>query len=138
MFCSQMRVMCFLVSVWKMLWYDFSLFWVWYLKLKQKDTRVIDNKDSIIQASKFIKKRLQQKWFLVINAKFLGTLIFKFICKRLLLKNLSCAGILIFRRYFRSSSPSAFYKLDDLKTSAKMLRVHICRSLFSIKLQTFR
>ena len=35
-------------------------------------------------------------------------------------ENLSGAAILIFRRYFRSSSQSAFYKID-VKTSAKFL-----------------
>ena len=36
-------------------------------------------------------------------------------------ENLSGAAILIFRRYFRSSSQSVFYKIDVVKTSAKFL-----------------
>ena len=52
-------------------------------------------------------------------------------------KNLSDAAIFIFR-CFRSSSLSAFCKIDVLKTSAKFLGKQICRSLFSIKLQTFQ
>ena len=36
-------------------------------------------------------------------------------------ENLSGAAILIFRRYFRSSSQSAFYKIGVVKTSAKFL-----------------
>ena len=44
----------------------------------------------------------------------------------------------LFRRYFRSSRPSAFYKIGVLKTFAKFLRKHISWNLFSIKLQTFR
>ena len=50
---------------------------------------------------------------------------------------LSHAAILTFRRYFKSSSLSAFYKIGVLKTSMKFLRKHICRNLFLIKLQTF-
>ena len=42
--------------------------------------------DSIIQASKFIKKRLQHRYFLVINAPFLRTPTLKIIIERLLLK----------------------------------------------------
>ena len=42
--------------------------------------------DSIIQASKFIKKRLQHRYFLVINAQFLRTPTLKIIIERLLLK----------------------------------------------------
>ena len=49
-------------------------------------------------------------------------------------KNLSGAAIVIFRRCLRSSSLSAFYKIGVLKTSAKFLGKHMCRSLFSIKL----
>ena len=50
-------------------------------------------------------------------------------------ENLSDAAILIFRRYFRSSSLSAFCKVSVLKTSVKFLGKHICWSLFSINLQ---
>ena len=52
-------------------------------------------------------------------------------------ENLSGAAILIFRRYFRSSSLPAFYKVIVLKTSVKFLGKHICWSLFSTNLQTF-
>ena len=52
-------------------------------------------------------------------------------------KNLSSAAIFIFRKCLRSSSLSAFYKRGVLKTSAKFLRKYMCRSLFSIKLQTY-
>ena len=51
-------------------------------------------------------------------------------------KNLSVAAILIFRRYFESSSLSVFCRIGILKT-AKFLGKHICRSLFSVQLQTF-
>ena len=53
-------------------------------------------------------------------------------------ENLSGAAILIFRRYFGSSSPEAFYKKSVLKTSVKFLGKHIRLSLFSIKLQIFK
>ena len=66
------------------------------------------------------------------NANFLRTPIFGNINKRLLLKS-----YLIFRRYFRRSSLSAFYKIGILKTYATFLGKYICRSPFSIKLQTF-
>ena len=42
-----------------------------------------------------------------------------------------------FRRYFRRSGLSAFYKIGVLKTSAKFSVKHICTYVFSIKLQTF-
>ena len=42
-----------------------------------------------------------------------------------------------FRRCFRRSSLSAFYKIGVLKTSVKFLGKHVCRSLLSIKMQTF-
>ena len=42
--------------------------------------------DLIIQAGRFIKKRLQQRYFLVINAQFLRTHILKIISDWLLLK----------------------------------------------------
>ena len=45
--------------------------------------------------------------------------------------------ILIFRRYFRRSSLSVFYKICVLKSSAKFLGKHICTYVFSRKLQTF-
>ena len=43
-------------------------------------------------------------------------------------ENLSDAAILIFRRYFRSSSLSAFYKVSVLKTYVK---THMLESLFN-------
>ena len=52
-------------------------------------------------------------------------------------EDLSGAATLIFRRYFGSSSLSAFYKVSVLKTSVKILGKHICWSLFSIISQTF-
>ena len=51
-------------------------------------------------------------------------------------ESLSGVAILIFRRYFESSSLSVFCKIGILKT-AKFLGKHICWSLFSIQLQTF-
>ena len=51
-------------------------------------------------------------------------------------ENLSDAAILIFRRYFRSSSLSAFCKVSIIKTSVKFLEKHICWSFFWINLQT--
>ena len=45
--------------------------------------------------------------------------------------------ILIFRRHFRRSSLSVFYKIGVLKSSAKFLGKHICTYVFSRKLQTF-
>ena len=54
------------------------------------------------------------------------------------IKNLSGAAIFILRRCFRSSSLPAFCKIGVLKTSAEFLGKHICRSLFSTKLQTFQ
>ena len=53
------------------------------------------------------------------------------------MNNLSGAAILIFTSYFRSSRPSAFYKISVFKNFAKFLGKSICRNLFSIKLQTF-
>ena len=73
----------------------------------------------------------------VINAKLLRPSIFKNICKWLLLK-IYPTTILIFRRYFRSSSLPAFYKVSVLKTSVKFLGKHICWSLFSINLPALR
>ena len=56
-------------------------------------------------------------------------------------ENLSGIAILIFRRYFGSSSLLAFYKIGVLKIFAKFLgyaRIcHICQNLFLIKLLTF-
>ena len=52
-------------------------------------------------------------------------------------EDLSGAATLIFRRYFRSNSLPAFYKVSVLKTSMKFLGKHICWSLFSIIFQTF-
>ena len=51
-------------------------------------------------------------------------------------ENLSDAAILIFRRYFRSSSLSAFCKVSILKTSVKFLGKRLCWSLFSTNLQS--
>ena len=51
-------------------------------------------------------------------------------------ESLSGVAILIFRRYFESSSLSVFCKIGILRT-AKFLGKHICWSLFSIQLQTF-
>ena len=55
--------------------------------------------------------------------KFLRTIILKGL-QTAASENLSGAAILIFRRYFRSSSLSPFYKTGVLKTSAKSLRKH--------------
>ena len=52
-------------------------------------------------------------------------------------ENLPGATILVFRRYFGSSSLSVFYKIGILKTSAKLLGKHIYQNLFPRKLQTF-
>ena len=122
MFFDQMHDV-FLISHRKKLWCNFRLFCVWFLKLKQ-ETQVNCNKDSIIQACNFIKKRLQHKYFPVINVKFYRTPILKNICEGLLLK-VYLVLLFWFRRYFSSSSLSTFCKK------------RICRSLFSIKLQTF-
>ena len=51
-------------------------------------------------------------------------------------ENLSHAAILIFRRYFRSNSLPAFYKVSVLKASVKFLEKHTCWILFAINLQT--
>ena len=51
-------------------------------------------------------------------------------------ENLSDAAILIFSRYFRGSSLSAFCKVSVLKTFVKFLGKHMCWSLFSINLET--
>ena len=71
----------------------------------------------------------------MINAKFLRTPILEDM-QTAAFENFSSAAILIFRRYFGSSSLSAFYKIGVLETSAKFLGKHMCQSLFSIKLQT--
>ena len=47
-----------------------------------------------------------------------------------ILKIIRCT-ILIFRKYFRRSSLSAFYKIGVLKTSGKFLGKHICTCLFN-------
>ena len=52
-------------------------------------------------------------------------------------ENLSGVAILIFRRYFRSSSLSAFCKVRVLKNICKILRKAHMPGLFSIKLKTF-
>ena len=94
--------------------------------------------DSIIQARKFIKKRLQHRCFLVINAQFLRAPILKIISERLLLKTYPVLLVWILKRISeKNSSLSAFWKIGVLKTSAKFLGNHICWSLFSIKLLTF-
>ena len=46
-------------------------------------------------------------------------------------ENLSGAAILIFRKYVGSSSLSAFYKVDVLKTSAEFLAKNMLESLFN-------
>ena len=69
----------------------------------------------------FFLKPLQHRCFPVINSKFLRIPTLKIIWKRLLLKILSGAAILIFRRYFGNSSLLAFYKIDVLKTSVKFI-----------------
>ena len=84
-----------------------------------------------IQVCNFFQKRLQHKCFPVINAKFLRAPILKYM-QTAASENLSGAAILIFRRYFRSSSLLAFYKLGVLKTSVKFLGTHICQGLISI------
>ena len=66
--------------------WNFRLSWVWFLKLKQRDTRVSYNKDSVIVAWNFIKKRLQHRCFPVANAKYLRPSILKNICEQLILK----------------------------------------------------
>ena len=76
----------------------------------------------------FIKKRPQHRCFPVINAKILRTPILKDM-QMAASENLSGAAILIFRRYFKSSSLSTFYKI--LGNSGKFLGKHICQSLFS-------
>ena len=65
-----------------------------------------------------------------INAKFLRPSILKTAAS----ENLSGSAILLFRRYFRSSSLPAF-KVSVLKTPVKFLEKHICWSVFSINLQ---
>ena len=80
------------------------------------------NKVARLQACNFIKKILGHRCFPVINVKFLRTSILKDIYKRLLL---------IFRRYFGSSSLLAFCKIGVLKTSVKYLGKQICQSLFN-------
>ena len=72
-------------------------------------------KDLIIQICIFIKKRLQHRCFLWLLRIVKGTILNN-ICERLLLK---IYPVLLFwlRRYFRSSSLSAFYKIGVLKTS---------------------
>ena len=65
-------------------------------------------------------KRDSTHWcFPVINANFLRTSVLKY--AQAASENLSGAAILIFRRYFRSSSLSAFYKVGVLKKSVKFL-----------------
>ena len=66
-----------------------------------------------LQVCNFIQKRLQHRCFPMINAKFLRTPILKDM-QMAASENLSGAAILIFRRYFRSSSLSAFYKGESL------------------------
>ena len=51
--------------------------------------------------------------------------------------NLSGVAILNFRRYFRSSRPSLFYKIGVLRTLAKFLGKPICWSLFLANLKNF-
>ena len=65
----------------------------------------------------------------MINVKFLRTLILKEL-QTAASENLSGAAILIFRRYFGSSSLLAFYKIGILKT-AKFLGKHMYWGLFN-------
>ena len=83
-----------------------------------------------LQVCNFIKKRFQHRLFPVINAKFLRIPILKDM-QMASSENLSAAAILNFRRYFGSSSLSAFHKIGGLKTSAKFLGKHIFQSLFN-------
>ena len=46
-------------------------------------------------------------------------------------ENLSSASILIFRRYFRSSSLSVFHKIGVLKTSEILRKANMLGSLFN-------
>ena len=48
-------------------------------------------------------------------------------------ENLSGAAILIFRRYFRSSSLSAFYKIDVLKKTALWVFFNEFRKIFILR-----
>ena len=48
-------------------------------------------------------------------------------------ENLSGAAILIFRRYFRSSSLSAFYKIDVLKKTALWIFFNEFRKIFILR-----
>ena len=94
--------------------------------------------DLIIQARIFIKRRLQQMYFLVINAQFLRAPFLKIISERLLLKTYPVLLFWILKRILeKNSSLSAFWKIGVLKTFAKFLGNHLCWSLFSIKLLIF-
>ena len=78
-----------------------QFFWVWFLKLKQQDTRVKYNKDSVSQ--RWAEKR--KKWMKT---------------KKQDRRQIEFALV--------------FWKKDGLKSPAKFLGKHLCRSLFSIKL----
>ena len=53
-------------------------------------------------------------------------------------ENLSDEAILIFRRYFRSSSLPAFCKVSVFKTTVKFLGKHLCWIFISINLQILK
>ena len=80
----------------------------------------------------FIKRRLQQIYFLVINAQFLRAPFLKIISERLLLKTYPVVLFWILKRISEKNS-----SLSVIKTFAKFLGNHICWSLFSIKLLIF-
>ena len=82
-----------------------------------------------LRVCNFIQKRLQHRCFPVINVKFLRTPLLKAM-QTAASENLSGAAILIFRRYFRSSSLLAFYKVGLFKTSAKFLGTIYARVSF--------
>ena len=69
-----------------------------------------NNKDLIIQAGKFIWTRLQHRCLPVINTKFKNTYFEKNL-PTADSENLSGAAILIFRKYLRKSSLSAFCEI---------------------------
>ena len=125
---------CFLINESKKAMMQFQI--ILGMISKVKVTRVSYSKDLIIQICNFIKKILQRRLFPILLRNFYYTYFEKHL-RTAASQNLSRAAILTFRRYFRSSSLSAFYKIGVLKTSVRFLGKHICRSLFPIKLQTF-
>ena len=134
--CLIKCVTCFLISGSKKATMQFQI--VFGMISKAKITRHMRScsKDLIIQICNFIKKRLHDSVFLWLLRNFKDTYFEKDL-QTATSQYLSHAAILTFRRYFKSSSLSAFYKIGVLKTSMKFLRKHICRNLFLIKLQTF-